>query len=163
VYVLCVCSDIYIRTNGGSDYRWRYDWWWNGGGTYGRNTCCNDLSANTFMNPGGAICGMGWEVLNSVENVSYLFELIKLCFAFWMSISKVYLRHRGTCDLHHLWSYLLTKFDVFMLRRRCYVGVGTLRMYDNIQRVIFVGKEMWIFTACIFVAHDHQMFPRSHQ
>jgi hypothetical protein len=30
-----------------------------GGGTYGRNTCCTDLSANTFMNPGGAICGMG--------------------------------------------------------------------------------------------------------
>jgi hypothetical protein len=29
-------------------------------------------------------------------------------------------------------------------------------MYDNIQRVIFVGKEMWIFTACIFVAHDHR-------
>jgi hypothetical protein len=31
-------------------------------------------------------------------------------------------------------------------------------MYDNVN-IIFVGKEMWIFTACIFVAHDHQMFP----
>jgi hypothetical protein len=32
----------------------------------------------------------GLRSLNSVENVSYLFELIKLCFAFWMSISKVF-------------------------------------------------------------------------